>query len=245
MISLMLALAAAQAPLTEEAQFKNCTSLAKSKPQEALSFANEWRMKGGGVSARQCLGLAYAALERWAPAAVAFEQAAQEAETAKDARRADLWAQSGNSWLAGEDGAKARKAFDSALASEGLTSELRGEVHLDRARAAVLLGDIASARADIDKGLQLVARDPFAWYLSSALALKEGKMAKAQADIAKAVELAPKDADVLLQAGTIAGQTGDMDAARSFYTRAASAEPNSEAGRAASAALAEPQAPKG
>ena len=35
-------------------------------------MANAWRLQGGGLYARQCLGLAYVALERWAPAAEAY-----------------------------------------------------------------------------------------------------------------------------------------------------------------------------
>jgi tetratricopeptide (TPR) repeat protein len=107
----------------------------KAAPEKAVEMANEWRLKGGGLPARQCLGLAYSKLERWEPAATAFEQAALEAETAKDARRADFWVQAGNSWLASGDPVKARKAFDAALAVPTLTAELRGEAHLDRARA--------------------------------------------------------------------------------------------------------------
>ena len=238
MISMLLALAAAQAaPQGDEAAFKNCTSLAASKPQQALAAAEQWRIKGGGIPARQCLALAYASLERWVPAASVFEQAAREAEAAKDPRGSDLWVQSGNSWLAADDGAKARRAFDSALAAGQLTPELRGEVHLDRARAGVALADLAGARADIDNGLALVPADPMAWYLSAALALREGKMARASADIAKAVQLAPDDSNVLLQAGTIVGTNGDIAAAKAYYARAVMAGPNTEAGKAARAAL--------
>lgn len=238
MISILLALAAAQAaPQGEEAMFKNCTSLVASKPEQAISMANDWRIKGGGIAARQCLGMAYATLERWAPAASVFQQAAEEADAARDARRSDLWVQSGNSWLAADDGAKARKAFDAALATGLLTPELRGEVHLDRARAAVALADLPAARIDIDKGLELVPADPFAWYLSAAMALREGNMAKANAHISKAMELAPDDANVLLQAGTIVGTSGDIAAAKAYYARAARVDPNSQAGKAAQAAL--------
>ena len=241
---MLLALAAAQAvPQGDAAAFKNCTSLAASKPQQALAAAEQWRMKGGGIAARQCLALAYASLERWAPAATVFEQAAREAEAIKDSRRSDLWVQSGNSWLAADDGAKARKAFDSALAAGQLTPELRGEVHIDRARAGVAISDSAGARADIDKALQLVPADPMAWYLSAALALREGKMTRANADIAKAVQLAPDDSNVLLQAGTIVGTSGDIAAAKAYYARAVKAAPNSEAGKAARAALLADAAP--
>jgi tetratricopeptide (TPR) repeat protein len=247
-ISLLMALAAAAqpAPGGDAAVFKDCAALVRKDAQKALSSASEWRVKGGGALARQCLGLAYVELGRWAPAATAFEQAARDAEIARDPRRADFWVQSGNAWLAAEEGEKARTAFDSALATTHLTPELRGEVHLDRARAGVALGDLAGARKDIDKGIELVGRDPFAWYLSAALAIREGNMARATADIAKAVELAPDDASVLLQAGTVAGTTGDVAAAKSYYARAAKLAPSSEAGRAAQAALnadAAPQAP--
>jgi len=110
-------------------------------------------------------------------------------------------------------------------------------VHLDRARAGVSMSDLKGARADIQKGLELVPADPMAWYLSAALALREGNMVRANSDIAKAVQLAPDDANVLLQAGTIVGTNGDVEAARTYYARAAKAAPNSEAGRAAKAAL--------
>jgi tetratricopeptide (TPR) repeat protein len=201
-------------------------------------MAGEWRLKGGGLKARQCLGLAYAKLERWAPAAASFEQAALDGDRDKDPARADLWVQAGNSWLAACDLPRARKAFDAALAVPGLTAELRGEVHLDRARAAVAAGDLAGARTDIDQGLKLVPNDPFAWYLSSALAVREEKSGRAKEDIAKAVTLAPDDADILLHAGTVAGIAGDTAGARSFYEKAARIAPASPAGRAAQAALA-------
>ena len=143
----------------------------------------------------------------------------------------------GNAWLAADDAAKARKAFDAALAADLANPALRGQIHLDRARASVALGDLPGARADIDKGLQLAPSEAFAWYLSSALAQRQDDLARAQADIAKAVELAPEDADILLQAGNVAGLTGDAEAARSLLARAAKAAPDSPAGRAALAAL--------
>ena len=246
MISILLALAAAQsASAADVARFQSCTALVKSQPENGVASANDWLLKGGGILARACLGLGQSALGNWAPAAAAFEQAAREAETKQDPRSADLWVQSGNAWLAAGDGAKARSAFDAALTGTSLTSELRGEVHLDRARALVLLGSIAAARKDLDQGLQLVPSDPFGWYLSSALAVREQDLARAQKDVAKAVSLAPDDADVLLHAGNVAAASGEKEAARSFYTRAAAAAPASPAARAAQAALAAPaDAPK-
>jgi tetratricopeptide (TPR) repeat protein len=215
-----------------------CAALVQTAPEKAVALANEWLLKGGGIKARQCLGLAYAKAGRWAAAATAFEQAASEAESRKDASLADLWVQAGNARLAAGDLPNARKAFDAALAIPTLKAELRGEVHLDRARTAVAAGDLASARKDIDEGLKLVPGDPFAWYLSSALALREERVGRAKEDIARAVSLAPDHADVLLQAGTVAGVQGEAVAAQSFYERAARVAPDSPAGKAAQAALA-------
>lgn len=239
MISILLALAAAQSlSAGDAARFQSCAALVKSQPENGVASANDWLLKGGGILAKQCLGLGYSAMERWAPAATAFEQAAREAETKQDPRVADYWVQSGNAWLAGGDGAKARAAFDAALATSNLTPELRGEVHLDRARAAVLLGDLKSARADIDQGLKLVPADPFASYLSSGLAMREGDLARAQRDSATALTLAPADPDVLLHAGNVAAAAGDPHKARELYARVVAAAPASAAGKAAEAALA-------
>ncbi len=239
LIGVTLGLAAPAAAQDAEAEFRNCTAIARNDPQRALSVASNWRVRGGGIAARQCLGLANVGLERWPQAAEAFESAAKEAGAAGDSRVSDLWTQAGNAWLAADDSQKAKGAFDSALATIFLSDELRGEVHLDRARALVALGDLAAARNDINQGLALVGKDPFAWYLSAALALREGNMEKARADIAKAVELAPDDADVLVQAGTIAGTAGDAPTARNYYERAIKAAPGSDAARLAGQALNE------
>ena len=241
MIPILLALAAAQpaaAPDGAGDRFRRCADLARTEPQRAVETAEAWRAAGGGLQARQCLGLAYAALERWPAAATAFEQAALAADSSRDPAGADFRVQAGNAWLAAGEPARALKAFDSALAAPTLMPELRGEVHLDRARAAVATGDLAAARADLDKGLQLVPGDAFGWYLSAALARRQDDLGRAQDDIARAVSLAPEDAAILLEAGNIAGVSGEKEAAMGLYARAARLAPGSEAGRAAAAALA-------
>jgi tetratricopeptide (TPR) repeat protein len=239
MILSLIALAAAQAaiPANTEAVFTACAAEARQSPEQAVRTAEAWGQSGGGFHADQCLGLAYASLGRWVPAATAFEQAAAKAQATGDRSVSDFWVQSGNGWLAAGDAARARQAFDAALATGFLSDGLRGQVHLDRARAAVAAGDMSGSAADIAQGIALVPADPFAWYLSAALARRQGNLEKARTEILKAVELAPDDANVLLEAGNIAGLSGDLVAAKGFFERAAKASPSSEAGRAASAAL--------
>lgn len=246
MTPILIALGLAQAastplpasPEAEQARFRQCAAQARTSPEAAIEAANAWRAEGGRLEARQCLGLAYVGLGRWRSAATVYEQAAREAASAQDPRRGDFWVQSGNAWLAAGEAAKAVQAFDAALAAPHLADELRGEVHLDRARALVALDDPAGARADLDRALRLVPSDPFAWYLSAGLARRQNDLGRAAADIARARALGPDDPGILLLAGTLAGLAGNGVEAERLYRQVAASAPDSEAGRAAAAALA-------
>src|SRR3546814_9342139 len=103
---------------------------------------------------------------------------------------------------------------------------------------------MAGARSDINEGLQLVPDDLFGWYISSALALKEGLLARAQDDIAEAVRLAPEDPNLLVHAGNVAGISGEIEAAKGLYAKAIRVAPDSDAAKAARAALAANASPR-
>ena len=214
--------------------FQACLDQAIESPEQGVALAQKWRMEGGGFYARHCMGFAYARAERWAPAMVAFEQAADEAERSGEmAQSARLWAQAGNAALASGDAAKARSSFDAALA-RGLPDGLeKGETHLDRARALVALGDAKAARESLDVALAQAPQDPLAWLLSATLARRSGEMKLAQAHIARAVQLSPDDASVALEEGNIAVLTDHADVARAAWQRAVKIAPDSAAGKAA------------
>lgn len=221
-----------------EGRYRACVARVRENPEQAIQAASAWRVDGGGIYARLCLGLAYVALERWSPAATVYEQAAEEAQRAGDIRRADFLVQAGNAWIAAAEPTRAVLAFDAALATTNLSDELRGEVHLDRARAMVALGNPTAARQDIDRAVALVPNDAMGWYLSAELARRENNPARAQTDIQRALAQAGDNPDIVLLAGTIAGQRGDTARAEALYRRVAEGAPNSEAGRAAQASLA-------
>ncbi|MCP1469366.1 tetratricopeptide (TPR) repeat protein [Sphingobium sp. OAS761] len=216
------------------APFQACLEQANEAPDAGIAFAQKWRIDGGSFYARHCLGFAYARAERWAPAVVAFEQAAEEAERGGEMTQgARLWAQAGNAALAGGDAAKARADFDAALA-RGLPDGLeKGEVHLDRARALVALGDMTAARESLDTALTMAPQDPLAWLLSATLARRTGEMALARAHVARAVKLSPDDASVALEEGNVAILSGEANVARSAWERAVRLAPDSPAGKAA------------
>ncbi|MBX9797232.1 hypothetical protein [Sphingomonas sp.] len=240
MIALLLAAQAVEPVAPRQAfaeRYERCLDLATDDPGRGIEEATDWRIKGGRHYARQCLGMAYANLNRWTAAATEFTEAAREAEVDRDVRAARYWAQAGNAWLATGDAAKARAALDAALASGNLVALQLGEARLDRARALVLLGELAAARTDIDKAKETAAKDPLLWLASATLARRMGDLPLAKADAIKAHGLAPDDASVLVEIGNIAASEGDATGAQAAWREAIARQPGSDAANSAEAAL--------
>jgi len=239
LLSLQAATAAAPPPGQEPPRFTECMDLATGDPSQGVAAAAKWRVEGGGMLARQCLGVAYANQKRWPSAAAAFEEAAHDAETAHDIRSANYWAQAGNAWLAAGEHAKARAALDAALASGLLRGLALGEARLDRARMLVAAGDNDGARADIDRALADAKADPLAWLLSATLARRQGDLPRARTDIAEALRRAADDPQVQLEAGNIAAVSGDEAGARAAWGQVLTLAPGSAVAESARKALAQ------
>jgi tetratricopeptide (TPR) repeat protein len=169
-------------------------------------------------------------------AAQSFEEAAK-ASSDKDPRTARMWAAAGNLWISGNQPGKAALDLDRALAMPGLEAEQRGEALLDRARAAEAQDDLRTARAKANEAAASISSDPFYWYFSAALAIRENDRASAKAAIGKALTLAPSDPVILFEAGHVADFNGDDDAARSYWMRAAGSDPDGPVGKAAAKAV--------
>jgi tetratricopeptide (TPR) repeat protein len=171
-----------------------------------------------------------------AAAARGFEEAAK-ASSDKDLKTARLYAAAGNLWIEADQPGKAALDLDRALALPGLEAEQRGEALLDRARAAEAQNDLITARAKLNEAGASIPKDPFYWYFSAALAIREGDGATAKSAIGKALTLAPSDPAILFEAGHVAQATGDDAAARSYWMRAAGSDPNGPVGKAAAKAV--------
>jgi tetratricopeptide (TPR) repeat protein len=169
-------------------------------------------------------------------AAQSFEEAAK-ASTDKDPKTARMYAAAGNLWIAANQPGKAAFDLDKALALPGLQAEQRGEALLDRARAAEAQDDLRTARAKLNEAAATISDDPFFWYFSAALALREGDGATATTAIGRALTLAPSDPTVLFEAGHVADFNGKDDEARSYWMRAAAGDPNGPVGKAAAKAV--------
>ncbi|HET9811046.1 MAG TPA: hypothetical protein VFP53_05040 [Sphingomicrobium sp.] len=184
-----------------------------------------------------CRALRASADHKPSEAAQAFEQAAQAIDDSGP-EKARLLAAAGNMWIAASEPGKAAVALDQALAGTGLQGEQRGEALLDRARAAEAQSDLETARSKVTEAAKTISEDPFLWYFSAALAIREQDAATAKSSIGKALALEPADPVILFEAGHVAQFTGDSAGARDYWTRASAADPNGDAGKAAREALA-------
>lgn len=169
-------------------------------------------------------------------AAQGFEEAAK-ASSEKDPKTARMYAAAGNFWIAANQPGKAALDLDRALGMPGLEAEQRGEALLDRARAAEAQDDLKTARAKANEAAATISDDPFYWYFSAALAIREGDATTAKSAIGKALTLAPSDPAILFEAGHVADFAGDDEQARGYWTRAAAGDPNGPIGKAASKAI--------
>ena len=170
-------------------------------------------------------------------AAQAFEEAAKASADA-DPKTARMWAAAGNLWIAAGQPGKAAIDLDKALALPGLEARQRGEALLDRARAAEAQDDLKTARARLTEAAATISDDPFLWYFSAALAIREGDPATAQSAIGTALKLVPTDPTVLFEAGHVAHFAGDDSKARYYWERAASLDQGGSVGKAAKDAIA-------
>lgn len=207
-----------------------CAALADEDAEAAIAEGARWLLDDGGVDAEQCLGIGYAAAERWDEAVGAFDRGAAAAQP--DRRRA-LQGQAANALLASGDAEGARARFDALLTGDGLVGDLRGETLVDRARALVALGDGPAAQADLTAAQALLPNDPTVWLLSATLARRQGQLDAAGDFIDRALELDEENPASLLEAGNIAIRLNAYGVAREAWGRALALDPESGPGQAA------------
>ena len=188
-------------------------------------------------AAHLCRAVAAQADGKFADAASGFEAAAGLAKPGDPATDRML-AAAGNMWIAANQPGKAALAIDRALAGTGLLADQRGLALLDRARAAEAQGDLKTARAKLTLATPSIAEDPFLWYFSAALAIRENDIATAKIAINRALTMIPNDPSVLFEAGHVYQAAGEDSRARDYWTKAVAADPKGPSGQAAKRALA-------
>ena len=193
--------------------------------------------RDSGAAQKACLAVEAQLAGRFAESATQFETGAgllRPGDPASDR----MLAAAGNMWIAAGQPGKAAVALDKALAGTGLLADQRGEALLDRARAAEAQGDLKTARAKVTAAAETISQDPFLWYFSAALAIRENDPAAAKLAIGRALGLEPNDPTILFEAGHVFQFAGDDAKARHYWTRASAADPKGKSGDAARRALA-------
>lgn len=235
--ALMLLAQAAPAPADPQ-RYRTCAAVAEADGAKGAAAADAWAKEGGGFLADRCKGLALSTGGQWAAAAAIFEFSAQAAQVARHSVAYPTWAQAGNAWLAAGEPTRAKAALDNAI-NPGLLRDLQlGQAHIDRARAFVGMGQLPSARADLDIAVREAPEDPLGWLLSATLARRMGDLERARDDI---VESAERDGDnpaVQFEVGNIAAALGEDAGARGAWQRVIELAPDSPQAASAKAALA-------
>ena len=192
--------------------------------------------------AQSCRALEASKAGKFAEAAAAFESTA-DLTPADDPARDRALAAAGNMWIAAGQPGKAAIALDKALAGKGLLAEQHGLALVDRARAAEALGDLKTARAKVIEAAKTIGEDPYLWYFSAALAIREEDIPTAKSSINRALAMVPDSPEVMFEAGHVFHAAGEDARAREYWTKAIAADPNGATGKAAREALAMTDAP--
>jgi tetratricopeptide (TPR) repeat protein len=216
-------------------RYERCLTLTKSNAEKAAEAAETWHEAGGGAAALHCEALALVALHRYAEAAEKLDQAAMAADTHNIDLRVALFDQAGNAWLLAEQPQKAETSINSALALAPRDEDML----FDRARARAANRNWPGAESDLRTLLAIDHERADAYVLRASARHAEGKKADALSDLGRAMQIYPDYPEALVERGSMRFEAGDMVGARADWTMAARASPNSDAGAAARARLAD------
>jgi tetratricopeptide (TPR) repeat protein len=225
-------------------QLKTCLDQAQSDPAAAIATANAWLAKARDAKRadpQECIGQAYANLERWAAAHDAFLAARDAAAPNDRLGRARLGAMAGNAALAGNDAATALTDLDKAVGDAALAGNgpLAGSIGADKARALVALGRNDDAAKVLEQARTQAPQDPQVWLLSATLSRRMGDLTAAHGEIVTAASLDRSDPAIGLEAGVIAELAGDEEAARQSWQAVLALAPDSPEAASATAYLAQ------
>ena len=231
-----------RATLDTPTRLEACMAQTRRDPESAVTTASDWLklIKGAPASEPQlCLGTAYAAQGQWDEAEAAFLAARDATPAGQPLARARLGAMAGNAALAGGNPERALSQLDAAHALATADAHLAGNIATDRARALVALKREAEAATALAEARSANTEDAAVWLLSATLSRRMGPLADAESQIVTAAHLAPTDPDIGLEAGVIAMLAGHEPAAHKSWQSVVAAAPDSEAGKRASAYLAQ------
>jgi tetratricopeptide (TPR) repeat protein len=210
-----------------------CVAFAHANPKQALERAELWKSEGGGFAADHCIAMALFMLRDYAGAAQRFETLAAAMMGMPAQQRAQSLDQAGQSWLDANDPARAKAAFDAALAFAGDEEDLL----IDRSEAYAALKKYWDAIDDLNRALELNPKRADALVYRATAYRYVDALDLALDDLGRALQLAPNAPAALLERGNIRRLKGDDAGAREDWRRVRELAPNTEEDKAAKANL--------
>lgn len=230
-------------PSGPNAWLSECSQLALDEPQAALERAQSWFGRSDGLAkahAAHCEGLALVNLGQLDRAASTFLVARNYVPPENSRYRARLGAMSGNAVLGTGHAEFALDVLEQAANELGdEPSALAGGISRDRARALVMVGDIAGAQEQLADARRFDPGNAEGWLLSATLSRRLGQLAEAQAQIEQAALRDTQNPSVGLEAGVIAVLAGQDDAARASWQSVIDTAPETPQAEQAQAYLAQ------
>jgi tetratricopeptide (TPR) repeat protein len=206
-----------------------CVAFVRSNPKQGLERAQVWKEQGGGFAADHCIAMVLFQLKDYAAAAKLFESLATAMLGMPANQRAQALDQAGLAWLDAREPARAKAAFDGALAMHGEDPDLL----IDRAQALADLKRYWDAIDDLNRVIELAPQRADAYfYRGTAYRYVDARDLAAE-DIDRGLALSPNSTMGLLERGNLRRLKGDAAGARQDWLRVTELGPDSLEGKAA------------
>lgn len=230
----VLAATAAAQGVDHAREYEACIALTFRDADEALSAAQAWQKRGGGLPAEHCAALALLEAGRLEAAAQRLEAMASRLPPSGGPDPTEVLAQAANVWLLAGKTERALGAIDLALQGDPLAATLL----IDRARILAEMGEYERALEDLDTAAGEAPEDDDLAAFRAAALRRLGRFDAAVAEAERARLLNPGNSSAGLELGLSRLQAGDLDGARAALEETAERFAGTPAGDAAARQLA-------
>ncbi|PJK28032.1 tetratricopeptide repeat protein [Minwuia thermotolerans] len=201
--------------------YTRCLEAVRADAEKGLQSALQWRDVGGGVPARHCTAVAYAANGQHRIAGAQLQTLADELAKSDSRAAAEVMGQAAAMWTLGQAEDKALRALEQALAWQPENPAL----HLDRALLLAGQDRFGPAEQSASRAIQLNDLMVEAYAVRAMIRRSSGNFAGAEEDTATALALAPDNPHAIMERARARARGGDMDGARDDLTGLVARDP--------------------
>lgn len=181
------------------ARLDACLTKAQTKADEAYEDGLQWRLRGGGLLAEQCVAIALVEKGEYENGARRLLAIANASDGGDLNIKLSLLAKATNAFLMAELPEDAKGAIDTALALKPNDSDLL----FDRARVEAMLEKWPEAEADLTQAMIGKEPLPLALRLRAEARMQQAKYDLAEQDVNQALLLEPHEADNYFMRGRV------------------------------------------